>query len=106
MINNDLISIITPFKNSSKYIEDCITSILKQTIKNWELIIVDDYSTDNSFDIVKRMSLKDDRIKLYKNNGNNGIIETLRIGLNKSVGNYITRMDSDDLMITIKLEEL
>jgi glycosyltransferase involved in cell wall biosynthesis len=106
LINNDLISIITPFKNSSKYIEDCINSILKQTIKNWELIIVDDYSTDNSFDIVKRMSLKDDRIKLYKNNGNNGIIETLRIGLNKSVGNYITRMDSDDLMITIKLEEL
>ena len=106
MINNDLISIITPFKNSSKYIEDCVTSIQKQTIKKWELIIVDDYSTDNSFDIVQKMSLKDHRIKLYKNNGNNGIIEALRIGLNKSVGNYITRMDSDDLMEPIKLEEL
>jgi len=106
LINNDLISIITPFKNSSKYIEDCITSILSQTIKNWELIIVDDYSTDNSFDIVQKISLKDDRIKLYKNNGNNGIIEALRLGLNKSAGNYITRMDSDDLMEPIKLEEL
>ena len=106
MINNDLISIITPFKNSSIYIEECINSILKQTIENWELIIVDDYSTDNSYDIVRKISLNDKRIKLYKNNSNNGIIEALRIGLDKSSGNYITRMDSDDLMDSIKLEEL
>ena len=106
MINNDLISIITPFKNSSMYIEECISSILKQTIENWELIIVDDYSTDNSYDIVRKISLKNKRIKLYRNNSNNGIIEALRIGLDKSSGNYITRMDSDDLMDPIKLEEL
>ncbi len=88
------------------YIEECINSILKQTIENWELIIIDDYSTDNSYDIVRKISLNDKRIKLYKNNLNNGIIEALRIGLDKSSGNYITRMDSDDLMDSIKLEEL
>ena len=54
----------------------------------------------------QKISLNDKRIKLYKNNSNNGIIEALRIGLDKSSGNYITRMDSDDLMDSIKLEEL
>jgi len=106
LTDNDLISIITPFKNSSEYIKDCIESIINQSYKNWELIIIDDYSTDNSFEIVSQISEIDNRIKLHKNNNKNGIISALRIGLNKSSGDYITRMDSDDLMMPNKLEEL
>lgn len=97
-----LISILTPFKNTSEYLPDCITSIINQTYTNWELIIVDDGSTDNSYKVVETYAKVDSRIKLYKNTGS-GIIEALRFALSKSKGDFITRMDSDDIMISIKL---
>ena len=59
-----LISIITPFKNTSQFIAQCIESIQMQTEQHWELLIVDDHSTDNSFNIVKRYAVKDPRIKV------------------------------------------
>ena len=100
MTNSDLISIITPFKNSSKYLNECLESIINQSYLNWELIIIDDYSNDNSFELVQNISLKDKRIKLFKNEGKKGIINCLRQGLNKCSGDYITRMDSDCLLYT------
>ena len=69
------------------------------------MIIVDDNSSDNSFEIVDRYKKKDRRIKLYKNPGN-GIIEALRFAFKKSNGEYVTRMDSDDIMLSDKLEIL
>lgn len=99
------ISILTPFKNSERFLAECIESILNQSYNNWELIIVDDNSTDTSFEIVKQFQEKDFRIKLFKNPGR-GIIEALRFALKQSSGNYITRMDSDDIMYTNKLEVL
>lgn len=106
MTNSDLISIITPFKNSSTFLNDCLESIINQSYLNWELIIIDDYSNDNSFELVHNISLKDKRIKLFKNEGKKGIINCLRQGLNKCCGDYITRMDSDDVMDKDKLKEL
>jgi len=106
LTNNDLISIITPFKNSSEFLNDCLESIINQSYLNWELIIIDDYSNDNSFQLVNNISLKDKRIKLFKNEGKKGIINCLRQGLNKCSGDYITRMDSDDVMDKDKLKEL
>ena len=100
-----LISILTPFKNTSIYLEECLNSILKQTFQNWELIIIDDGSTDHSFDIVNSFAEKDSRIKLFKNSGI-GIIQALRMAFNKSSGDFITRMDSDDIMLPNKLEIL
>ncbi|TYA59084.1 glycosyltransferase family 2 protein [Formosa maritima] len=100
-----LISILIPFKNTAKYLPECLESILKQTYTNWELLIVDDHSTDESSILVKTYSKKDKRIKLVKNNGE-GIIDALRLGLDKSNGTYITRMDSDDIMPPNKLEIL
>ncbi|MFV0540940.1 MAG: glycosyltransferase family 2 protein [Aestuariibaculum sp.] len=100
-----LVSILTPFKNTEVFIEDCIISIVNQTYTNWELIIVDDGSTDGSFDIVYAYTKKDKRIKLLKNKGN-GIIDALRLAFKSSNGNYITRMDSDDIMPEYKLEIL
>jgi glycosyltransferase involved in cell wall biosynthesis len=68
--------------------------------------MIDDYSNDNSFDIANKIAENDKRIKLYKNKGNKGIIHSLRLGLKKCSGNYITRMDSDDIMHEDKIKEL
>lgn len=98
-----LISILTPFKNTETYLAKCLDSIQNQTYTNWELLIVDDGSTDNSYEIVSKYSKKDNRIKLFKNEGS-GIIEALRLALSKSSGEFVTRMDSDDIMTPNKLE--
>lgn len=100
-----LISILTPFKNTAPYLSECIDSILNQTYPHWELLIVDDGSTDNGYNIVNAFAEKDERIKLFKNPGN-GIIDALQLAFKHSKGDYITRMDSDDLMLPNKLEVL
>ena len=104
-MSEPLVSILTPFKNVSEYIEDCLDSILKQTYTNWELLIVDDHSNDDSYELVKAFAKKDQRIKLLTNNGN-GIIDALRLAFNNAKGTYITRMDSDDIMADHKLETM
>ncbi|MFY0714166.1 glycosyltransferase family 2 protein [Seonamhaeicola sp. NFXS20] len=100
-----LISILTPFKNTEVYLSECLNSILNQTYTNWELLIIDDHSTDNSFQLVKEFASKDKRIKLFKNNGK-GIISALKLAFKNSSGEFITRMDSDDIMMPNKLEIL
>jgi glycosyltransferase involved in cell wall biosynthesis len=104
-MQNPLVSILTPFKNTENYISECIQSILNQTYSHWELIIVDDNSTDKSYDIVGNFSKKDSRIKLLKNTGS-GIIDALQLAFKTSKGDFITRMDSDDVMMPNKLEVL
>ena len=100
-----LISIITPFKNTEAFLSSCIGSIMKQSHINWELLIVDDNSTDNSYNLVSQYSKIDSRIKLFKNEGN-GIIDALQLAFKHSKGEYITRMDSDDIMHPDKLQIL
>ncbi|MBJ6369032.1 glycosyltransferase family 2 protein [Snuella sedimenti] len=100
-----LISILTPFKNTEAYLAACLESILKQSYTHWELLIVDDHSTDSSYQVVERFAKNDSRIKLIKNEGN-GIIEALKLAFKLSKGDFITRMDSDDIMPPNKLEVL
>ena len=100
-----LISILIPFKNTELFLRECIYSIINQTYSNWELLIIDDHSKDKSYDLVEDYANKDKRIKLYKNDGS-GIINALKLAFSKSKGDYITRMDSDDIMSEIKLEIL
>jgi glycosyltransferase involved in cell wall biosynthesis len=100
-----LISIITPFKNTAQFLPECIDSVLQQSYTNWEMLAIDDGSTDDSFNIVKQYASQDKRIKLYKNEGS-GIIHALRIGFKRSRGKLITRMDSDDIMASNKLKVL
>ncbi|TXE11940.1 glycosyltransferase [Seonamhaeicola algicola] len=104
-MQSPLISILTPFKNTEVYLNECINSILNQTYNNWELLIIDDHSTDNSYKVVEQYAKNDNRIKLYKNNGN-GIIDALKQAFANSSGTFITRMDSDDIMTPNKLEVL
>src|SRR5690606_8064492 len=102
-MQHPLISILTPFKNSAAYLHEYLESIINQTYQHWELLIVDDHSIDNSYNIVASYAKKDERIKVLKNEGK-GIIDALKLAFKNSSGEYITRMDSDDLMASKKLE--
>ena len=100
-----LVSILTPFKNTQTFLPECLESIINQTYKHWELLIVDDGSTDNSFKVVEQYAKKDKRIKLLRNNGE-GIIKALQLAFKHTKGTFITRMDSDDIMPHNKLDVL
>jgi len=102
---NELISIVMPVKNAALYLSDCLKSIINQTIKNWELVAINDHSNDDSAAILSEFALKDDRIKSFNNNGE-GIIKALQLAYSKCKGNFITRMDADDIMVENKLEVL
>ncbi|NQY66398.1 MAG: glycosyltransferase family 2 protein [Flavobacteriales bacterium] len=104
-MDSELISIIMPAKNASRFIRECLDSIVSQQEQNWELIIVNDNSLDDTMAIASGYSAKDSRIQVLDNNGN-GIIDALKTGYRISKGKYTTRMDSDDIMPAIKLKEL
>jgi glycosyltransferase involved in cell wall biosynthesis len=99
---NSLISILIPAKNAESYLRACIDSITAQTYANWELIVVNDHSTDQTPVILKDLTTTDNRIKTLNNEGH-GIINALRLAYQNSRGNLITRMDADDLMSKDKL---
>lgn len=97
------ISIIIPAYNAASYIEDCINSVISQTKKELEIIIINDGSTDNTLEIVKKY--KDKRIKLFTTK-NNGIGKTRNMGLKKAQGKYIFFLDSDDYIAKDAMENL
>ena len=97
------ISIVIPLYNKSNAISKTITSALQQTFTNFELIIVNDGSTDNSLDIVN--SINDDRIKIY-NTKNKGVSAARNFGIAKSSSNYIAFLDADDIWLPNHLDNL
>ncbi len=99
------ISIITPAYNAEKYLIETIKSVQKQTFKDWELIIVDDCSTDNTNVIANDYAKKDPRIKVFKAPKNGGVAAARNIGLENATGDYIAFVDSDDLWKADKLEK-
>jgi glycosyltransferase involved in cell wall biosynthesis len=99
---NVLVSVIMPTYNQSDYIKNSINSVLEQTFKNFELIIIDNYSNDSTFEIISKYN--DERIKYYKFE-NNGVIGASRnYGIAKSSAKYIAFLDSDDIWHSEKLE--
>ncbi|WP_445495610.1 glycosyltransferase family 2 protein [Photorhabdus sp. SF281] len=100
--NKVIVSIIMPSYNSSNFIEQSINSVLQQTFSDWELLIIDDCSKDNSIEIIERF--KDDRIKLLPLSKNIGAGEARNVGLRLAKGKYIAFIDSDDLWLPKKLE--
>lgn len=100
---NELVSVIMPSYNTADYISDSIKSVISQTYQNWELIIVDDCSTDNTDDIVSYFS--DNRIKYMKNKKNMGAAATRNRALREAKGEWIAFLDSDDLWLPNKLEK-
>jgi len=102
---SSLISIITPSYNSSKYIAKTIESVISQTYKNWEMIIVDDCSPDNANEIIDKYTKKDFRIKLIKLEQNIGPANARNKGIKQAKGKYIAFLDSDDVWLPTKLEK-
>ncbi|MCF2627780.1 glycosyltransferase family 2 protein [Fusobacterium mortiferum] len=103
-MNNGLVSIIMPSYNTANYIGESINSVINQSYKNWELIIVDDCSTDNTDEVIKDF-LKDSRIKYLKNKENSGAAISRNKALRIARGEWIAFLDSDDLWMPNKLEK-
>lgn len=100
---NELVSIIMPSYNTARYIKDSIDSVIAQTYQNWELIIIDDCSTDDSIEIIN--SYRDPRIRLLTNEKNSGAAISRNYGLREAKGRYIAFLDSDDIWVKEKLEK-
>jgi len=100
-----LVSIITPCYNAGKFIEETILSVLAQTYENWEMLIVEDKSTDNSLDIIYQYTLKDNRIKLYINEQNIGPSKSRNRAIKEAKGEYLAFLDNDDVWLPQKLEK-
>lgn len=100
------ISVIIPCYNSGKFIASVLQSVIDQTYKDWEIILVDDCSTDNTTSIIREFMSKDNRIKLLKTECPSGSPSVPRnIGINNSIGEYIAFLDSDDIWLPNKLEK-
>ena len=95
MNQRNLISVIMPLYNCADFVAKAVDSILNQTYPTFELIIIDDGSSDNSLEVVGQF--KDSRIKFYQNNSNKGLVYTLNRGLNIAKGDLVARMDADDM---------
>ena len=90
------ISVIIPVYNVEQYLERCVKSVINQTYKNIEIILVDDSSTDSSLEVCNKLAQKDSRIKvIHKENG--GLSSARNVGLDVAKGKYITFIDSDDV---------
>lgn len=98
------ISIITPVYNASKYIEETIKSVLKQTHHDWELILVNDCSTDDSLEIIKKYEQCDKRIRVIELQHNSGVAHARNTGIESSKYEYLAFLDSDDLWTPDKLK--
>lgn len=100
-----LISIVMPVYNAGKFLPECIASVKKQTHKNWELIAIDDHSSDNSYSILRKYAKTDKRIRIFKNYKNLGGPSSANLAVKKAKSKWIARMDADDVMLPTRLAE-
>jgi len=96
-MQQDLVSIVIPFKDTARYLPECLDSILAQTYPHWEVLAVDDGSTDNSAQVLDSYAKGDSRIRWFPNRGQ-GVIQALQTGYAQNRGPLVSRMDSDDFM--------
>lgn len=99
-----LVSIITPCYNAAKYLSQCIGSVQEQTYSNWEMLIVDDSSTDHSVEVIKTFQKNDERIKLIQLNTNSGAAISRNKAIENAQGDYMAFLDADDMWFSNKLE--
>lgn len=102
---NDLVSIIMPSYNCGRYVEETIRSVQRQTYTNWEIIFVDDLSSDETVSLVSEIGKIDSRIRLFRNERNVGAAESRNKALREAKGRWIAFLDSDDLWLPDKLEK-
>jgi len=99
----ELVSIITPLYNAEKYVQKTADSVFSQTYQNWEWIIVDDCSKDDSLEVVK--SFNDPRVRILRNEKNKGVVDTRNFALENVKGEFVAFLDSDDYWSSDKLEK-
>lgn len=104
-MKEDLVSIVVPVYNCEKFIKQTINTVKKQTYNNWELLLVNDYSTDRSKELIINEIKDDDRIKLLELEKNSGAAMTRNKGIENAKGKYIAFLDADDLWNEEKLEK-
>ena len=105
MMENNLVSIITPAYNASSTIEETYKSILSQTYDNWEWIVIDDFSTDNTFDIVSGLAKNNPKITLIRPKEKGGAAVARNAGIEIAKGRFVAFLDSDDLWMPKKIEK-
>lgn len=99
-----LVSIITPCYNCENFISKTIESVISQSYQNWEMLIIDDCSTDASFAVAESYAKNDKRIKVYKNKENQGAYFSRNFAINEAKGTYVAFLDSDDIWLPEKLQ--
>lgn len=104
-IKKPVLSVYMPVFNASLYLSEAIESILSQTFTNFEFIIIDDASTDNSWQIIKKYSRLDKRIRAYKNKLNLGVSLTSNIAISLVRSQFLARMDADDISFPIRFQK-
>lgn len=100
-----LVSVIMPVYNARKFVAVAIESILAQTVENFEFFIIDDHSTDSSWEVIKHFAEKDRRIKAFRNAKNHGLVKSLNSVIGKTRGRYVARMDADDISLPDRFEK-
>lgn len=105
IIMNELVSIVVPVYNVEKYLPKCVDSIIEQTYKKLEIILVNDGSTDRSLEICKNYDIKDIRIKVI-NKPNGGLSDARNVGIEHATGEYIAFIDSDDFIKETMIEKM
>ncbi len=103
--NNPLVSIVIPVHNGERYIKEALDSCINQTYQNIEIIIVNDESKDSTLDILREYEKKDNRIQVISVSKQNGLGNVINIGIRQSKGEYIARIDADDVMYPTRLEK-
>ncbi|MEO5570072.1 MAG: glycosyltransferase family 2 protein [Bacteroidia bacterium] len=101
-----LVSVVMPCYNAEKYFIEAIDSIVNQTYKNLEIILINDGSTDGTAAMLGQYAKNDSRIKIINNPVNSGLIESLNIGVTAATGEYIARMDADDISVINRIEKI
>ena len=104
-VNITLVSIVMPAYNCENHVIEAINSVIAQTYQNWELFVIDDGSTDNTFQIINEIGKKDTRIKPFQNKKNMGVSATRNRGVDLASGDWIAFLDSDDMWEPSKLDK-
>ena len=104
--NEPLVSVIMPVYNAENFLDKSVSSVINQTYKNLEILLIDDCSTDNSYNILKEYANKDNRIKLFHNEQNKHVSATRNVGIKNATGKYLYFIDSDDFIDNDYIEHL